>query len=78
MHGVLPTYSCLHPERSCHSPGHFFAANELKIMLACMVVKFDVKFSDNGKKPENEWLAYTCYPARHAQVLFKKRRSTSA
>ena len=44
-------------------------------MLACVVMKYDVKFSDNGKKPENEWLAYACYPGRHAQVLFKKRQS---
>ncbi|TFY62349.1 hypothetical protein EVJ58_g3930 [Rhodofomes roseus] len=54
--------------------GRFFAADELKIMLACVVMRFDVKFREEGKRPENEWFVYVCYPARDAQVLFMKRR----
>lgn len=42
-------------------------------MLAYVVTKYDVKFEDEGKRPGNEWVAFACYPARHARVLFKKR-----
>lgn len=31
----------------------FFAANELKIMMANLVLKYDVKFADEGRRPEN-------------------------
>ena len=60
-----------------HSPGRFFAANELKIILACVVLRYDVKFEDEGKRPDNEWLAYACYPARRAHVLFRRRQAAS-
>ncbi|KAH9829922.1 cytochrome P450, partial [Rhodofomes roseus] len=61
-----------HGRHAC--PGRFFAADELKIMLACVVMRYDVKFREEGKRPDNEWFAYVCYPAQDAQVLFRKRR----
>ncbi|KZT70598.1 cytochrome P450 [Daedalea quercina L-15889] len=60
-----------HGKHAC--PGRFFAANELKIMLACIVLRYDVKFREEGRRPENEWLATSCYPCRTAEVLFKRR-----
>lgn len=55
------------------SPGRFFAALELKVMLACIVLRYDVKFREEGRRPENEWLATTCYPCRNAEMLFRRR-----
>ncbi|KAH9828760.1 uncharacterized protein C8Q71DRAFT_792342 [Rhodofomes roseus] len=61
------------------SAGRSFAANELKIMLACIVtvVPYDVKFREEGRRPE--WLATSCYPCRTAEVpVFQRRRDVSA
>lgn len=55
------------------SPGRFFAANELKIMMANLVLKYDIKFADEGRRPDNEWMATTIQPSVSAQVLFRKR-----
>ena len=35
------------------SPGRFFAANELKAMLAFMVVYYDIKLAGDGSRPSN-------------------------
>ena len=63
----LGSYNCL------VSPGRFFAANELKIMMANLVLKYDIKFADGSRRPKNEWMATTIQPSATAQVLFRKR-----
>ena len=63
----LDSWACL------TSPGRFFAANELKIMMANLVLKYDIKFVDEGRRPDNEWMATTIQPSLTAQVLFRKR-----
>ncbi|KAH9895311.1 cytochrome P450 [Cubamyces lactineus] len=40
-----------HGKHAC--PGRFFAATELKGMLAFIVLNYDMKFEGNGKRPEN-------------------------
>ncbi|CAA7264092.1 unnamed protein product [Cyclocybe aegerita] len=52
-------------------PGRFFAASELKIMLAHVVVMYDMKLAE-GKRPDNVWLSVTCVPNPTAQVLFRR------
>ncbi|KAH9929775.1 cytochrome P450 [Fomitopsis serialis] len=59
-----------HGRHAC--PGRFFVSHELKIMLANIVLKYDVKFQD-GRRPENEWATMTNMPSQTAQVLFRKR-----
>jgi cytochrome P450 len=54
------------------SPGRWFAATELKTMLAHLVVTYDVKLKEEGRRPPNEWIGATCLPNRSAQVLFRK------
>jgi len=56
-------------------PGRFFAANELKMMMAHLVLTYDVKFENEGVRPPNLWFASTCSPDRKAEVLFRKRQS---
>ncbi|KZT73268.1 cytochrome P450 [Daedalea quercina L-15889] len=63
-----------HGKHAC--PGRFFAANELKIILANLVMKYDVKFANEGKRPENEWMAVNIAPSQAAQVLFKRRAAS--
>ena len=58
------------------SPGRFFAANELKAMLAYMVLNFDMKLGGDGKRPENVHWGPTVIPAPDARVLFRKRQTS--
>nr|BAL05135.1 cytochrome P450 [Phanerodontia chrysosporium]BAL05136.1 cytochrome P450 [Phanerodontia chrysosporium] len=60
-------------KRAC--PGRFFAANELKAMLAYLVVNYDVKFEKEGVRPENMHVGLTISPDPAGKVLFRKRRS---
>ncbi|OBZ79756.1 Ent-kaurene oxidase [Grifola frondosa] len=64
-----------HGRHAC--PGRFFAANELKAMLAYIVLHYDVKFEDEGKRPENVAFGVNVVPALDAQVLFRKRRASA-
>ncbi|THU84571.1 cytochrome P450 [Dendrothele bispora CBS 962.96] len=56
-------------------PGRFFAANELKAMLAHIVITYDVKFEAkaNGVRPPNEYVGTSVIPNTTAHVLFCRR-----
>jgi cytochrome P450 len=56
-----------------HSPGRYFAAVELKAMLAHILVTYDIKMPKEGERPRDIWLASVCIPSRTAKVLFRKR-----
>ena len=55
------------------SPGRFFAANELKAMLAYIVLNYDLKIDGDGPRPANIYYATGVIPAINGQVLFRKR-----
>ncbi|KAJ6551781.1 cytochrome P450 [Mycena capillaripes] len=54
-------------------PGRFFAVTELKVMLAHVVLHYDVKLEQEGVRPPSEWFGTACGANRSAKVLFKKR-----
>ncbi|KAK7468967.1 hypothetical protein VKT23_003466 [Stygiomarasmius scandens] len=56
-------------------PGRFFAANELKAMLAHIVTTYDVKLEAkaNGVRPPNEYIGTSVIPNTSAHVLFRRR-----
>ncbi|KAL8814994.1 MAG: hypothetical protein Q9223_005832 [Gallowayella weberi] len=65
-------------------PGRFFASNESKIILALLLLKYEVRFEDAEKggpserdaettRPKNLIFADACFPNPHVQVLFKRR-----
>ncbi|KAH9942851.1 cytochrome P450 [Amylocystis lapponica] len=56
-------------------PGRFFAASELKTILAHIVLNYDVKFEREGERPSNVWLGQTIAPAKDATVLFRRRQA---
>jgi hypothetical protein len=56
----------------CHSPGRFFAANEIKAVLAHVVLNYDVRFADGGGFPPNKYIGTACIAAT-ADLLFRKR-----
>ncbi|CAL1703009.1 unnamed protein product [Somion occarium] len=61
-----------HGKHAC--PGRFFAANELKGMLAHVVTTYDVKLEKDGEIPPPSWIAQSLVPNRTGKVLFRKRR----
>ncbi|KAF9467946.1 cytochrome P450, partial [Collybia nuda] len=52
-------------------PARFFVATQLKLLLALMVVMYDMKLE--GPRPTNTWLVDECLPDMHAEVLFRHR-----
>lgn len=61
-------------DESHASPGRFFAANVIKLMLAFTLLRFDVRTKDE-KRPEDIKLASFLIPDRKAEILFKRRSS---
>ena len=59
-----------HGRHAC--PGRFFAANVLKLMLAHIIVTYDVKLE--GGRPEDVWYVASCMPNPKGEVTFRKRR----
>ncbi|KAK7686504.1 hypothetical protein QCA50_010102 [Cerrena zonata] len=60
-----------HGKHAC--PGRFFAANELKTMLAYTIVNYDVKFEGDIPRPQNVWHGNRVVPDTSVNVLFRKR-----
>ncbi|RPD64698.1 cytochrome P450 [Lentinus tigrinus ALCF2SS1-6] len=61
-----------HGKHAC--PGRFFAANELKAMLAFIVLNYDLKFAnDSAGRPENVCFGLNLIPNPSAEILFRRR-----
>jgi hypothetical protein len=58
------------------SPGRFFAVNEIKLMLAFALLRYDFKTKD-GKRPANLEFQGRCIPNPSAEILFRKREGIS-
>jgi len=61
-----------HGRHAC--PGRFFAATELKLMLALIVMKYDVKLE--APRPEKRWFLTSSKTDLNAGVLFRKRAAS--
>ncbi|CDO73437.1 hypothetical protein BN946_scf185013.g72 [Trametes cinnabarina] len=64
-----------HGKHAC--PGRFFAANELKAMLAYIVLNYDIKLGGDGKRPANLHWGWAILPDPNAEVLFRKRQAST-
>ncbi|KAI0060667.1 cytochrome P450 [Artomyces pyxidatus] len=60
-----------HGRHAC--PGRFFAANELKAMLAHIVLTYDVKFPEGCDFPPDRFVGTVSSPGQ-ADLLFRKRQ----
>lgn len=56
------------------SPGRFFAVNEIKTMMANVLLNYDVKTED-GVRPKNVNMGATFIPNLKAKLLFRRRVS---
>jgi len=61
-----------HGKHAC--PGRFFASNELKVMLAHLILDYDVKMEKEGVRPTNRWVGFNPMPDTRMSVLFRRRR----
>lgn len=57
------------------SPGRHFAAYEMKLMLAYIVMNYDIKLEPEreGVVPENIWIGSTIIPDSRVNILVRKR-----
>ncbi|KIJ09985.1 hypothetical protein PAXINDRAFT_86692 [Paxillus involutus ATCC 200175] len=60
-----------HGRQAC--PGRFFAANELKSMLAWVVLSYDVKLEDGATRPPSLYIGSAIAAHPTAKVMFRKR-----
>ncbi|KAH7369745.1 cytochrome P450 [Rhexocercosporidium sp. MPI-PUGE-AT-0058] len=60
-----------HGTHAC--PGRFFASNEIKVILAGLLSRYDVKFQEGQGRPENMNGKTLMVPNQKAEVLFRKR-----
>lgn len=79
MHGASPFVARLpvinFPIPRCTSPGRFFAAHELKMMMAHLVLTYDLKLENPGVRPKDTWFGTSRIPNADAEVMFRKRRN---
>jgi cytochrome P450 len=67
---VSPQYHPFgHGRHAC--PGRFFAANELKLLLAYMIQNYDFEMLD--KRPPSQWIGAVLVPPMTATIRIRKR-----
>ncbi|TFK91861.1 cytochrome P450 [Polyporus arcularius HHB13444] len=74
VHTSVDNISFGHGRHAC--PGRFFAANELKAMLAYIVLNYDLKLPTSGPRPDNLYFSSNVIPPPVADILFRRRRQT--
>ncbi|KIJ05875.1 hypothetical protein PAXINDRAFT_92824, partial [Paxillus involutus ATCC 200175] len=60
-----------HGKHAC--PGRFFASNELKAMLAHVVLSYDIKLEDTDTRPRSVHIGINIVAHPTAKVMFRKR-----
>jgi len=55
------------------SPGRFFAVNEIKVMLAFMLLRYDFRL--DGVRPPNSEFRGAAFPSTVGKVLFRRRKA---
>lgn len=55
-------------------PGRFFASNESKVVLAELLLTYDIKLKEGEERPKNLFFADACFPDPKREVLFRRRR----
>lgn len=70
MHGTKPEQHYL------FSPGRFFAVNEIKVMLAFFLLRYDFK-TENAVRPKDWEFQSQIIPDLNAKILIRRRCSTT-
>lgn len=64
-----------HGRHAC--PGRFLVDFEMKMILAYLVMNYDIKFPERygGKRPENRWISEAIFPPMQGTIMFRRRRA---
>ncbi|KAH8688748.1 putative cytochrome P450 [Talaromyces proteolyticus] len=67
-----------HGKHAC--PGRFLIDFELKMIIAYVLMNYDIKFPEEygGKRPENRWLTEAIMPPDGVKVSIKRRKATTS
>ena len=57
-------------------PGRFFASNEIKLMVAELLMNYDMRFAKGQRRPENMVLDFSIIPNFEAEVFMRKKKKT--
>ncbi|KAJ2936513.1 hypothetical protein H1R20_g580, partial [Candolleomyces eurysporus] len=63
-----------HGRHAC--PGRYLAAQEMKLMMAYSVIKYDMKLPGSGKtpqRPKNMWIGNHCVADPRVKILLRRR-----
>jgi hypothetical protein len=63
-----------HDPDSYYSPGRFYAAIVMKLVLAHIIMNYDLGTVEPGVRPPNEYYTYSVVPNRKARVKFRRRQ----
>lgn len=55
-----------------YSPGRFFVAHELKMVLAYLLNNYDIK--PISERPKPQWLGQNSIPPLHAKIEVRRRK----
>lgn len=61
-----------HGSRSC--PGRVFAANEIKMIVAALLLGYDMRYPEGKTRPRNITIDEHLFPARGANIMFRCRK----
>ncbi|KUI70346.1 Ent-kaurene oxidase [Cytospora mali] len=64
-----------HGRHAC--PGRFLIDFELKMIIAYVLMNYDIKFPDvyGGKRPENRWVTEAYFPPAGVKIMVKRRKA---
>ena len=54
-------------------PGRFFASQEIKMILAHLLLRYEIKFAENCSRPKNMTAFEYIFPDPTGVILFKQR-----
>lgn len=57
-------------------PGRFFAANEIKAIMAQILLQYDFKYPEGVSRPPSVLCETQCLPNPTGRMLFKKRKGS--
>jgi hypothetical protein len=55
------------------SPGRFFVAHELKLIMAAFLLNYDIKALE--KRPKPQWMGATIIPPLDACIEIRRKKS---
>ncbi|KAL6834300.1 cytochrome P450 [Trichoderma sp. SZMC 28015] len=71
----LDALSFGHGNHAC--PGRFFAASEIKVVLAYLLQHYDIKLEEGQGRPENHHRGAIVSPSAEGTVLLRRRQASS-